>query len=548
MHTYKGFTFCVVFCSLLIIFYLFTLQFSKEPVMKNYKKFYDISNATQLQHDISLEEDINLNSGKQPENIHGGKRSTPPNIIFVLADDLGWADIGFHSNRTHTPYLDELARTGVKLGNYYAQPICSPSRACFLTGKYSDRTGIQHYLHPNHKTCLPLYHTTLPEVLKNNGYSTHLIGKWHLGYCREECLPYNRGFDTFFGMLGGSNDLYQHMKLSRYDMWDMGKPAYEFKGQYSAEVYASKAEDLIANYSLHNSGKPFFLFLSFQVPHEPQQVPRKYIEKWESYSYVTRSRQQKLFGQISCMDEMVNKVVFSLQRNALWDNTVLIFSSDNGGPFVNGASNFPFKGQKGNHFDGGTRVVGFVNSPLLPDEVRGTTHRGLMGMADWFPTFVEGIAGGKMGRLDLDGINVWDSIREGQPSPREEYILSVGEECLNQSSRNNTRYWDRTGVEPRTSIRRGPWKLIIQQAHGVPQNAPAEVLLFNVENDIGETQNLAYEYPDVVRDLRQRVREYCHRKVPIVTLQGDSMKKPKKLVAPWGCVLDEDFVRNPIKG
>ncbi|KAJ8025599.1 Arylsulfatase I [Holothuria leucospilota] len=348
-------------------------------------------------------------------------------------------------------------------------------------------------------------------------------------------------------MLGESTDFYRHTIGSRYDMWDMEKPAYKFKRQYSAEVYASKAEDLIANYSLHNSGRPFFLFLSFHVPHAPQQVPRKYIDKWKSYSNVTNSRQQKLFGQISCMDEMVNKVVLSLQRNALWNNTVFIFSSDNGGPFLNEASNFPLRDQKGTHFEGGTRVVGFVNSPLLSNEVTGTTHGGLMGMADWFPTFVEGIAGGKMDRLDIDGINVWDSIRKGQPSQREEYILSVGEECLNQSSRNNTKYWSRTGVDPRTSIRRGPWKLIIRQANRVPQNAPAEVLLFNVEKDIGETQNLASDYPDVVRDLRQRVREYCHRKVPIVTLQRDSTKKPKNLFAPWGCVLDEDFVRNPIK-
>ncbi|PIK56574.1 Arylsulfatase B [Apostichopus japonicus] len=344
------------------------------------------------------------------------------------------------------------------------------------------------------------------------------------------------------GMLGGSSNLFSHISHGNYDFWDHNKRAMKYKGVYSAEAYGEKAVEVIENHANSKNENPMFLFLSFQVPHEPQQVPPSYINKWKSYANVKPERRKKLFGQISCMDEVVHKVVNSLKHNHLWNNTVVIFSSDNGGPFRNEASNIPLRGQKRTHFEGGIRVVGFVNSPLLSDEVQGKTFNGLIGIADWFPTFIEGMAGGQTDRVDIDGINVWDSLRYGTPSPREDYVISVGEECLGAPVRNNTKYWDTIGIDPRTSIRSGPWKLIVQQDDTEPSTKPADVLLFNVDLDITESTNLAEENEDIVRRLRQRVKEYCSKTVPIVSFKTKHFPKSSN-DNQKGCQLDEKYIR-----
>ncbi|XP_066271866.1 arylsulfatase B-like [Branchiostoma lanceolatum] len=390
--------------------------------------------------------------------------SGKPNIVFILADDYGWNDIGYHGSVIRTPNLDRLAAEGVKLENYYVQPLCSPSRCQLLTGRYQIRFGLQHSLiWPPQPSGLPLDEVTLPQRLREGGYSTHIVGKWHLGFYKEEYKPTNRGFDTFYGYLTGGEDYWTHRQVgglpgqpqtwSGLDLRDQDRPVTDQNGTYSTHLFVNKAIEIIAQ---QDKNKPMFLFLSFQAVHTPLQAPAEDISR---YSHINDSDRRVYAAMTTAMDEAVGKVADALKRHGLWDNSVLIFSTDNGGRVDKGGNNWPLRGWKGSLWEGGVRGVGFVNSPLI--QSKGRTSDALIHISDWFPTLV-GIAGGSTnGTKPLDGHDVWEAISEGRPSPRTEILHNIDPLFSTVTSPQPHRWGNHVfNTSVHAAIRSGDWKLL----------------------------------------------------------------------------------------
>ncbi|XP_055958189.1 cytochrome P450 4F6 [Patella vulgata] len=230
--------------------------------------------------------------------INGQRRQ--PNIVFVFADDLGYHDVGYHGSEIKTPNIDRLSSGGVRLENYYVQPVCTPTRSQFMTGRYQIHTGLQHgVIRPSQANALPRNSPTIAEKFQEVGYSTHAIGKWHLGFYKEKFLPTNRGFDSFYGYLTGAEDYFDHYRCfdyCGYDLHDNDKNIFNGTGQYSTHLFTEKAIDVIRN---HDQRKPLFLYLSYQAVHSPLQVPRSYIRQ---YDHFTDKNRRIYAGMVSCLD------------------------------------------------------------------------------------------------------------------------------------------------------------------------------------------------------------------------------------------------------
>ncbi|XP_022088361.1 arylsulfatase B-like isoform X2 [Acanthaster planci] len=394
-------------------------------------------------------------------------------------------------------------------------------------------------------SCLPLDEITVAQKLKELGYSTHLIGKWHLGLYKKACWPTRRGFDTFFGFLLGSEDYYEHQRFDDFDFRDQEELAWSYQGQYATHLFAKRAQDIIARHDKH---KPFFMFFSNQAVHAPLQVPSQYLRQ---YAHI-KNRNRKLYaGMTTCMDEAIGNVTETLQEHGLWNNTVLIFSTDNGGDPRLGASNWPLRGGKRTLWEGGVRGIGFVHSPLLHPRVRGTQNRELIHVSDWFPTIVTGLAGGKLnGPKPLDGYNMWDTIRFGSPSPRNEILHNIDpfeghDHPFTDSLYNNFTFT----LKMRSAIRVGDWKLLTGPV-GEPRNwiPPVEsrlkpeqphdppdqtVWLFNIRDDPYERYDKSAERPDIVEVLITRLQEHYTSSVPIIYPPDDPKAEPKLHNNTW---------------
>ncbi|CAL4119561.1 unnamed protein product, partial [Meganyctiphanes norvegica] len=302
----------------------------------------------------------------------------PPHIVFILADDLGWNYVPWHNERVYAPNLMELATTGVLLEQSYVQPLCSPSRSAFMTGMYPYHLGRQHYvIIPQQPSGVPLNYTFLPETLKTLGYDTHIVGKWHMGFCNESYTPLHRGFDTQYGFYTGKTDYYNHTNCAYlvdnvthscygYDFRDQGEVAPDANGTYSTYLYTERALGIIHDHS--GKDTPMFLYLPHQNAHDPCEVPDEFANL---YPEVEDLNTRITLGMVSALDSSVGRVIAALRETGMYDNTLIIFSSDNGGP--SGPmkdTNIPLRGHKSQLWEGGTRGAGFVHSPLLSNTPR----------------------------------------------------------------------------------------------------------------------------------------------------------------------------------
>ncbi|KAM4607432.1 arylsulfatase I [Polymixia lowei] len=486
----------------------------------------------------------------------GGVRgSGPPHLIFIMVDDQGYGDIGYHGSDIHTPALDQLAEEGVKLENYYVQPICSPSRSQLMTGRYQIHTGLQHsIIRPRQPLCLPPDTPTLPERLAEAGYATHMVGKWHLGFCRPGCLPTGRGFQSFLGTLTGSGDHFSYRSCDGaeacgFDLHDGHRPAWEMAGNYSTLLYVERVKQILRN---HDPSEPLFLYLSLQAVHTPLQVPDHFLHR---YSSLDNRPRRHFAAMLSCLDQGVGEVVQELRTTGLYRNSVLIYSSDNGGQPLSGGSNWPLRGGKGTYWEGGVRAVGFVHSPLL--KRKGAVSRALIHISDWYPTLL-GLAGALSSHRGLDGHDVWSAISEGLPCPRTEILFNIdpvsrrpGEPDDRALALNGFGIWD-TAV--RAAIRAGDWKLLTgivgdgdwippQTLPGGPERLQGlekrhyqrgkSVWLFNITADPYERSDLAEVRPAVVKHLLTRLAEYNQTAVEARNPPDDPMADPELHGGVW---------------
>jgi arylsulfatase A-like enzyme len=422
--------------------------------------------------------------------------TTPPHIIYIVADDLGWADVGFHGSDIKTPNLDALAAEGARLEQYYAQPMCTPTRAALMTGRYPFRYGMQTAVIPQGGTYgLALDDYLLPEMLRDAGYATAMSGKWHLGHARSAFWPCQRGFDSFYGALLGEIDHFTHKAANGNPDWFRNNEALEEEG-FDNILFGAEAVRVIDN---HDQSKPLFLYLAFTAPHTPFQAPQEYLER---NSHITDESRRAYAAMISVVDDEVGKVVEALDRSGMRENALIVFQSDNGGvvnPFFAGesevkgklpASNGPYREGKGTTYEGGTRVAGFVS---WPGRIKPSTADGMMHVVDMYPTLAA-LAGAKLGKnKPLDGIDMWPMLGEGGASPRTEVVYNI---------------------EPMTAaVRQGDWKLVWKAA------LPQRVELYDLSKDTSETTNLADQNPEIVGKLQARITELASEMAPPLILQ-----------------------------
>ncbi len=422
-----------------------------------------------------------------------------PNIVFFLVDDLGYADCGFNGGKViRTPNIDRMAAEGAVLEHHYVQPVCSPTRAALMTGRYATRTGVYTVVRPGAKWGLPLEERTLAQALKSAGYETAITGKWHLGEFDRAYLPTSRGFDHQYGHYFGMIDYFTHVREGQVDWYRDDRPLKE-EG-YSTRLIAKEAVKRIES---RDAAKPLFLYVPFNGVHSPFQVPDSYLKP---YGSLTGSR-QKLAGMLAAVDEAIGQVVAALDKAGMGKDTVIVFSSDNGGPSP--GVNTPLKGFKGSLWEGGTRAAAFVRWPGQVPAGRRISQP--MHVIDWYPTLI-GLAKGSLEqKLPVDGRDVWPMVTQGAPTPHEA-ILSV-------QSPN------------RAAVRMGDWKLLSLKgaAEDGEEDAPKKaakkkakglaaqaggVQLFNLANDPSESSDLAAKEPERVKAMTAKLDELMKGAVP----------------------------------
>ncbi|XP_063419817.1 arylsulfatase J-like [Mytilus trossulus] len=466
-----------------------------------------------------------------------------PNIIFILVDDYGFNDIGYHGSEIRTPNLDRLANEGVKLENYYVQPICTPTRSCLLSGRYQIRTGMQHgNIQPSIPTALPTDSLTIADKIQQAGYSTHCIGKWHLGFYKNEFLPTRRGFDTFYGFLVGSKSHYHHRRCDRGmcgDDFRENERQIRTNREYSTTLFSRRAVDIINS---HQSSKPLFMYVPYQAPHSPLQAPKRYIHPYKNTIPDIHRRQYA--GMVSALDEGVGNITRALKRKGLWENTIFIFSTDNGGQISRGGNNYPLRGNKGGNFEGGIRGVGFVCGGQVRN--KGTVSRELMHVTDWFPTLVNQAQGNFEGVKPLDGFDVWNAISGREKSPREIILHGIdplarrfGRPLFN-SSFDTTKH---------AAIRYKDYKLLTGKPGykhynpnprtGLARTTPKEprkknFWLFNIRDDPLETTDLSASRPQIVKEMLDLLAEYDKSSVPVRFPGSDPQANPELRGGFWG--------------
>lgn len=416
-----------------------------------------------------------------------------PNIILFLIDDLGYGDLGCYGNTTVlTPNIDKLASEGMRFTDFHSNgPMCTPTRAALLTGKYQNRFGKKFEGPLSGKTQydegLPLEAVTIPEMLKKKGYATGMFGKWHLGY-KEPYLPTNQGFDEFAGLAAGDGDHHSHIdRWGREDWWN--NDVINMEEGYSV--------DLITNHSMsfiqEHKEEPFFLYIAHLAIHFPWQGPKDPLHRESGNSYEDdkwgiipdqENVHPHIKGMVESVDESVGKILNTLNELNLDKNTLIVFTSDNGGyihynnQFHNISSNGPLRGQKTEMYEGGHRVPFIAH---WPGKIKENSISNETAMTfDLFPTFLQ-LAGGvkEKNTLSFDGLDLSSQLLNKTPLPQ------------------RTLFWK---MDDEIAVRQGPWKLV-----SLSDN-PIE--LYDLESDLGETRDVSNNEKHLTEELWNQYLEW----------------------------------------
>jgi arylsulfatase A-like enzyme len=418
-----------------------------------------------------------------------------PSIVYILADDLGWNDVGFHGGKVRTPNLDRLVANGAVLNALYAQPFSSQTRAALLTGRYPMRYGLQTLsLTRSSRYGLPSQERTLAQALKSGGYRTAFVGNWLLGHAEPEYWPGKRGFDSFYGSLSGQVEP-QLRKGAKANWYRNERPLKE-EG-YVTDLLAREAAKIIA---AHDPSSPLFLMAAFNTPAQFYGVPRSALDQYPDVGDDTR---RSYAAAVTALDAAVGTIVAALDKRGMLNDTLLIFQSDNGGAvptrFATGdrdidrpaADNGIFREGRGSLYEGGVRVVALASWPgrIKP----GIVVTEPLHVTDLFVTLL-GLAGvPPEAGAKLDGVDVWPVIAEGRRTPRKDLLLNVD---------------DFAGA-----VRAGEWKLIVHAS------LPSRVELYDIANDPEEAHNKAGTYPERVKEMLARLNEYAYDMLPALYLE-----------------------------
>lgn len=506
--------------------------------------------------------------------VEGAKR---PHVIFNVVDDLGWNDVGWHDsfNQIKTPKLNAFVNESIKLSQYYVYRFCSPSRSTFLTGRYPWHIGQQTDMNlnptPGIACGINKKYDFLAKVLKKAGYATHALGKWHLGYVTNEYTPTYRGFDHFLGYYSGAEEHFTHTKDGEdYTAYDLANntgsqvsPCLAAVGNasstYSSYLYGNETVRLL---DLHDPTVPFFAYLAWNNVHDPDEAPENYLNKHKNIKDTGR---RNLAAMMSALDDGIMSVVSKLKEKGMWEDTVFIFTTDNGGNLGGSGINYPLRGGKYTFWQGGCRAVGFVGGGdnLIPKSMRGATWDGKVHAADWYTTVaaLAGVSVEDTGPVRADGVDIWSSLISNKDSPRTEVVLQI----VTDSKGNSIEYpsaeycsrnpWDQPhchppmasstelfipGVNANLSLGvliQDHWKLIYGYPGWRPDwdgwiHAPAKVnydvdapvkgslclakaCLFNILADPTEHHDVAEAHPDVVASMTSRLFELAKGEVTV---------------------------------
>ena len=416
----------------------------------------------------------------------------PPNVILIFTDDQGSVDVNCYGAKDlHTPNLDDLARRGTRFTQFYVgAPVCSPSRAALLTGRYPQRAGVPGNV--GAANGLPNEQVTLAEVLKRAGYRTAIFGKWHLGHAKK-MSPLAQGFDEFFGHKNGCIDNYSHFFYwsgpNVHDLWRGEKEVHE-DGKFFPDLVVRETKRFLKA----NARGPFFLYLPFNVPHYPLQG----TAKWRRHYAKLPSPRRHYAAFVSTLDEKIGEILATVDELGLRERTLVVFLSDHGHSeevrtMGGGGSAGPYRGHKFQLWEGGIRVPCIAAlSGVIP---AGAVRDQMACSVDWLPT-IAAICGARLPDRTIDGKNILPVIRSAEaPSPHKVF------------------HWQSGGM---WAVREGKWKLVRERPRrGRGGKQPAATLfLSDMDADVTETKNLAQAHPDVVQRLRKLHDEWVRQVRP----------------------------------
>ncbi len=434
-----------------------------------------------------------------------------PNIVYILADDLGWKDVGYHGSAIKTPNLDALAQRGARLERFYSEPFSTSARAALLTGRYPMRYGLQSLsILPWSQYGLPAAEHLLPEMLKRAGYRTAMVGKWQLGHARKDYWPTHRGFDSFYGSFNGDLDCVRKTNQAGEPDWHRDDRTLKEEG-HCLSLMGKEAARIIER---QDPAQPLFLYLSFPAPQAPLRATKDFLDLYRGIADESR---RTYAATVTALDDAIGKVLAALDRKGFAADTVVIFQSDNGGALPNklptgdgdvqkqSSDNGPYRDGKGGLYEGSLRVLALAAWPekIPPGVVSERIH-----VTDMYPTLLR-IAGLKADQdKPLDGIDQWETIAQGKASPRKEMLLAM--------------------EDFRGALMVDDWKLIVYS------HLPVRYELYNVQDDPSEEDNHADRETQRMQEMLARFNEYAWEMTPSLYLE--EIGRPRKFAVPvtWG--------------